>query len=123
MAITDKVRDIVGRVSDRLGDGWKRVKSRLTLWSNTAVSAYTQGQLDAPIPPGREEPRFVWLLGATEEHCTDCLLFEGTVLTQSEWARLPSPQSHELECGGWNCDCRLVMTPAERTGLPEIGID
>jgi len=98
----------------------EKLKNRLRLWVNTLIRANTQAKLNAPIPPGQPEPRFVWVLGATEKHCSDCAAFAGKVLLQSEWARLPSPQSPDLECGGWNCDCSLVATDEPRTGLSGI---
>jgi hypothetical protein len=112
----------IARVIQEAGEQLGGLVSRAQLWANKGVAAYTQGQLDAPIPAGQPEPRYMWRLGNTEQHCADCLLFDGKVLLQSEWARLPAPQSLDLECGGWHCDCRLEPTDAARTGIPEIGL-
>lgn len=51
---------------------------------------------------------FQWQLGATEEHCNDCLNRNGQIKTGLEWQADILPQSHDLECGGWHCDCKLL---------------
>lgn len=109
--------DDAGQVKDDM------LRNRTRLWSNQGVYAVNQGRINAPVPPGVDtEPLLIWRLGATERHCRDCAAFDGKVLTQSEWARLPAPQSPDLECGGWNCDCSLLPTDQPRTGITELGI-
>lgn len=53
-----------------------------------------------------------WRLGRTEDHCTTCASLNGK---RRRWKWFTDrdyiPQengSETLECGGWNCDCRLV---------------
>lgn len=95
--------------------------SRLTLWQNTSVGAYTTGQVEATPLAGEEEPRYTWRLGRTERHCSDCLRLDGVTLTASEWARAGiKPQSPQLECGGWHCDCRLELTDAPSIGFENV---
>lgn len=74
------------------------------------------------------EDRFVWRLGATEEHCATCAGLDGVVATGSDWIasgyRPQNPPNPELECGGWRCDCRLeyteVSTPLTEGGIPQV---
>ena len=84
-------------------------------------SVYAIGQLYIPprIVEGVEvEQNYVWRLGNTREHCADCLRLDGQVHTADEWRRAAiRPQSPNLECGGWNCDCRLEPTEAESQGF------
>jgi hypothetical protein len=71
------------------------------------------------IKEGAVEQNYEWVLGATAVHCSDCLRLNGQVHSASEWrAAGISPQSPDLECGGWNCDCRLYPVDA-----PSIGMD
>ena len=46
-------------------------------------------------------------LGKTEQHCADCSAYAGRVMTGAEWAKEKQPQSRELACKGYNCDCTL----------------
>ena len=55
-----------------------------------------------------------WEYGATEDHCTDCKEYESTTRTAIDWQKYEAPQSRELECGGWRCDCKLVIVDAPR---------
>lgn len=58
-----------------------------------------------------------WVLGRTEEHCSSCLRYAGIVKRASVWeAADVRPQSRRLACGGWNCDCSLVVT--NKPGTP-----
>lgn len=79
--------------------------ARVSLWANRypeiadwALSLVYDGNM-------------IWVLGATEQHCSTCSGLHGIVAHISEWqaARVvpqnaPNPM---LECGGWRCDCRL----------------
>jgi hypothetical protein len=82
------------------------------LWTRSYDGMISKGQTYAP-----DDPTYVWRLGATERHCRDCQNLDGQVHTASEWrAAGIRPQSPDLECGGWNCDCRL-----EPSDLPSSG--
>ena len=101
---------IIDKVKGAIGDGWRRVVSRLGLWVNHAIGAFNKGIVDREPIPGEIEPRYIWRLGATERHCSDCLHLDGQIKTASEWASAGiAPQSPDLECGGWNCDCKLEL--------------
>ena len=100
---------LIDKVKNALGDGWRRLVSRLGLWVNSAIGVFNKGIID-----GGGEQRFMWVLGNTERHCSDCLHLDGQIKTASEWAAAGiAPQSPDLECGGWNCDCKLVPVSEE----------
>lgn len=66
--------------------------SRLAMWGTTAAGLYALGQL-----AGHPTTRFVWSLGATTDHCEDCLGFDGQVKTGAEWlATGLRPKSRDL---------------------------
>jgi len=76
--------------------------ARAELWANR----YTDLVNQALAETGKGN-LFKWEFGATEEHCDDCLNRAGQVKTGQEWQDDILPQSHDLACGGWRCDCRL----------------
>lgn len=100
----------------------KKISYRLNMWQNVGKQIFGKGQIESPQIPGIPEKRYRWQLGATEQHCETCLKLSGKVLTASEWrAAGIAPQSRDLDCGGWNCDCVLIETDAESMGLDSIG--
>lgn len=55
--------------------------------------------------------KMVWVLGATEQHCRDCLKASGRVYRMSMWNKIGIlPKSLNLACHGYRCDCKLVPT-------------
>lgn len=109
-------------------DGRAKLQNRLNLWVNKAGQMYNQGLIYQPpfynFETGLlEEALFTWKLGQTEQHCKDCLEFTQLILPASAWRRLPPPQSPDLECGGWYCDCRyLRVFDRPETGLLPLGV-
>lgn len=57
----------------------------------------------------RNENLSKWFLGNTEKHCSDCLAYSNEAAKPAKvWARNDKlPQSPDLECKGYNCDCRI----------------
>ena len=52
-----------------------------------------------------------WVLGDTHNHCRTCFGFDGRVYRASTWYENGAlPQTHALECEGYNCLCRLEET-------------
>lgn len=54
-----------------------------------------------------------WELGATEDHCGDCLHYSGVgsqsgAFWKEAYDRGHFPKSPQLECTGFHCDCRLI---------------
>lgn len=86
--------------------------ARLVLWSNKGGECYPAGQLHNPAVE-----KYGWRLGSTVEHCDDCLRLNGQVHTKEDWrASGYRPQGGNLECGGWNCDCKYVPSAAADEG-------
>ena len=95
-------QQIIGRLAGRIANLWRRAFE----------GVFSKGQVY-----DRSNRYYRWQLGNTEKHCSDCLHLDGQVHTAEDW-RLAGirPQSPDLECGGWNCDCRLVAMPENYDG-------
>lgn len=68
------------------------------------------------------DQKLQWVVGPTE-HCEDCARLNGRVYRASVWERYGlRPQSRDLACGGWRCQCTLVPTsePATRGRPPGL---
>lgn len=68
------------------------------------------------------DQKLKWVVGPTE-HCEDCARLNGRVYRASVWDRYGlRPQSRDLACGGWRCQCSLVPTsePATRGRPPSL---
>lgn len=84
-----------GQIYERLVGIWGFAVSRLAY-----VGLY--------IDPDRQDAYYTWRLGATNEHCRDCAWANGRTFTIREWSAMGlMPQSNNLECGGYYCDCSL----------------
>ena len=90
--------------------------ARASLWANRWNDAYSEALRAIGIENGS---RMVWILGGTEEHCTQCAALNGLVAFAKEWEAsgfhpqgAPNPM---LECGGWQCDCSLIQTDRRRS--------
>lgn len=72
---------------------------------------------------GRDNPKLKWLLGATKEHCEDCLTYSKRIYRASTWKKYDIRPKHSgLACGGGRggCDCDFESTddPATRGRPP-----
>lgn len=83
------------------------------LWANKSLrAAYQLGRVSAD-----RNGMYEWVLGATEEHCRTCLRLNGQRHRLVTWNRRGLlPGSQQLECKGFNCDCRLVKTTERARG-------
>jgi hypothetical protein len=102
-------------------EGLEKLATRALLWVASLLGVYHLGQEQAPPVVDDEgetiEVTYTWHVGNTE-HCVDCLALDGVTLTASEWAGLGiRPQSPDLACGGWRCQCSRT-----NDGLPSDGI-
>jgi hypothetical protein len=78
--------------------------SRLAMWGITAFGLRAFGTLI-----GNPTANFRWSLGATRDHCDDCFGFDGQIKTGAEWLATGLwPQSRNLICNGFHCDCRVT---------------
>jgi len=82
------------------------IDDRIEIWAATLDAIYAQGKLR-----GAANKMLTWQLGQTEKHCSTCSKLDGQRHGAKWWLAhdyIPrEPGSDTLECGGWNCDCRL----------------
>jgi len=94
--------DIVQAARDE--SGVDQFRTRVKMWAHR----YDEMRNRALLFAGGET-MLTWEYGETEDHCADCKSYEGITRPSIEWQKFKAPQSRELECGGWRCDCRLVV--------------
>src|SRR5512146_1083232 len=92
-----------------------RFRNRAFMWANR----YNEVVDHAKIWFSNRQ-KFEWVMGPTEEHChtgddnrpgVGCANLSGLVLWAREWDQAGiRPQSDALNCGGWQCQCRLEAT-------------
>ena len=105
----DLLKDIQAAIL--AGLGWIVFQNRMALWANRYLEVRNRAVVSGGI---KRELNLRWELGATEKHCTDCSGYAGQVRSAQEWDDLfrvhgHKPQSRELECRGYRCDCRLEV--------------
>lgn len=84
----------------------KDLSYRESLWVNAYQKAYNQA-----LQMASNDPKVEWVLGATENNCSSCSKYAGKVKRASYWQKIGAvPQSKNLSCKGYNCDCELVPT-------------
>ncbi len=82
------------------------IYQRIELWKNDYRKIY-----HVALAQAANDPKLEWQLGATEQHCSDCLKYNGKVKRASYWQSINAlPQNRNLSCKGYRCDCRLVVT-------------
>lgn len=90
-----------------------QVSQRAEMWANKSLDEmYTAGLISAD-----KNGLYRWDLGRTEQHCPTCLRMSGQQHRLKEYyKRDVLPRSSKLDCGGWQCDCRLVRTSGQASG-------
>lgn len=104
----------VARLSSDIYDGRYRdnvegLKRRLGLWTSDARLAADVG---AVSNPEHTDTHYMFVMGPTSDHCSDCMRLDRQIHTAEEWldnARY-LPRSRHLECHGFNCLCELEPT-------------
>jgi len=90
-----------------MDDKLDAAKAHAEGYTQTLVGVYAQGKM-----MGDPERDGKWELGATEQHCSTCADLNGKTHPLSWYldnGYIPQEQgSSTLDCGGWNCDCRIV---------------
>jgi hypothetical protein len=85
------------------------------VWANRYNDVVNQ----ATMLTAKAGGKLMWVMGATEEHCSTCARLHGIVAYRAEWelARVypQRPPNPVLECGGWRCQCRLEPTSERHT--------
>lgn len=104
----NRIKELVSGWVDRARQAVSNITERVTgLWTRAHEGVYAVGQVN-----NRETVWLRWDLGKTELHCKDCANLNGQIHTAEEWrAAGIQPQSFQLECEGWRCDCRLTPLP------------
>lgn len=96
------------------GDGitdWEAV-NKPNLWWNKSIQPFYQAGLISADKNGLYE----WVYGDTE-HCDSCLQLNGQRHRLRDYKRKGlMPQSGDLDCGGWNCKCKLVKATGKAKG-------
>lgn len=91
----------------KLGD----VMYRMNMWVNRYNDAVNQA-----IATVGGDKKLKWILGPTEEHCPDCAKYAGRIYRKSVWdSKGIAPQSNNLSCHGYNCECRREPTTERAT--------
>lgn len=80
--------------------------ARADLW----IQRYNEVADLAKITTGGDK-KYIWLWGATKEHCKHCEWLQGVVAFGSVWTASGwRPKDSALECGGYRCECGLYET-------------
>lgn len=93
---------------------------RSEVWINRYEQAKNQGKAMAC-----RDKKLKWILGVAE-HCGSCLKLNGRVKRASFWQSsgvLPRVANASfLDCGGWRCQCSLIVTqdPVTPGPLPNL---
>ena len=95
--------------SEANGWKWASCDARAKMWALRARDAR-----NSALTMARTDPKLIWRLGHTEKHCGTCSKLNGKVKRASYWTKLDlrpqNPPNPLLECGGYNCGCRLDPT-------------
>jgi hypothetical protein len=83
------------------------------MWYNKSITPfYNEGVASAD-----KNGMYEWVLGATEEHCSDCLRLNGQRHRMKDWIKSGwIPQADKLGCNGFNCDCKLKRVRGRARG-------
>lgn len=118
------VLDFAQAIEDARRDGIpvSQLRTRTELWPARYDDVINRAKIATKL-----DELFEWQLGATEQHCSTCAALNGWIATGQEWKdsgyHPQQPPNGELECGGWRCDCRmmLVTEPSARSmGVPSV---
>jgi hypothetical protein len=117
-AITNEFGFIQGFANDiemgskASGGQLKPLLIRVEMWANRYRDVVNRAKQMACA-----NRKLAWILGATTEHCRDCLKYNGRVYRGSTWARYEiRPQSPNLACHGFNCLC--ILEPTDERCMP-----
>jgi len=106
--------DFVAANSKASGGKLRVAMSRVGLWAN---------RFDAIASLAKtltcNDKKLEWVIDVSKESCKDCLKLNGKVFRASVWnAAGVLPRSRALDCKGYNCGCRLVVTTKRGSSGP-----
>jgi hypothetical protein len=109
-------RDIVDARID--GTSKEPLLVRADMWANRFNEATSEAARLMALENGG---KLVWRYGEAE-HCSTCQTLNGVVAYAKEWEisglKPQNAPNDFLECGGWNCKCRLE--PTDRRRSPKV---
>lgn len=83
-------------------------------WVTDRADAYTRslaGVYNAACMLAKKNQMLNWKLGNTEKHCDTCKKLDAGAPHRASWYialdYIPRKAGAAMECGGYNCDCRL----------------
>ncbi|HXE63222.1 MAG TPA: 2'-5' RNA ligase family protein [Bryobacteraceae bacterium] len=98
------------------------VRRRVTLYCNAILSQYWAGLVAGAVESGQS---IIWRIGATKESCRDCLEMAslGPMPAEDFAATGLYPQSFDLACHGFRCQCFLEVAPddSEKASFTDLG--
>lgn len=102
--VTEYVSRTFGYGSGLISRSDAAVVNTARMWSRKSIKeAYQIGLASADA-----NGMYRWTLGATEEHCKDCLRFNGQQHRMKLWVKAGAvPGASKLKCKGFNCDCKF----------------
>jgi hypothetical protein len=118
------VLDFAQAIEDARRDGRPvtQLRSRTELWPARYDDVVNRAMIAT-----KPDDLFVWVLGATEQHCATCAALNGWIATGAEWEQSgyhpQQPPNDALECGGWRCDCQMQRVDdkqARSMGVPSV---
>lgn len=102
-AYIDGVTDFIIQNSKANGGKLEAIQPRAQMWVNRYKQLSSRAMLMA-----KNDPPLTWHEGDTEEKCDDCVYADGKTYRASVWKKWGwETQSHELQCGGYMCQCSL----------------
>jgi len=101
--------DIEAAATDKENNPIAPLLARVSMWSNR----YNELVSLSMATCGKE--KLEWVVGQTE-HCDDCRKLNGCVDYADQWQVSGwMPQTTRLACGGYRCQCHLVLTKRRRS--------
>lgn len=119
----DRVHDLSAWVSAHNRESKTKLRDvlrRVDLWALRYDDVRNQA-----LTMAKTDPKLIWKLGPTREHCPTCSRLHGKVKRGSYWAahgiRPQNPPNERLKCKGWQCKCSLTVTklPLSKGPLPK----
>jgi hypothetical protein len=96
--------DFITRNSKENGGLLGKSLSRAEMWSNRYNFVVGVAQQVSCA-----DQKYMWGVGPTD-HCHDCAIYDGRIYRGSTWAAVGAqPQSRNLACRGYRCQCALVL--------------
>jgi len=103
--------DAIVEGSQANGGSLQPLLDRAELWAQAYTGIVTLAQVSSGA-----DLKLRWMYGDTIDHCPDCSQYQGKIFRKSEWNEVGAmPQSKELACGGWQCDCYFEVTSDRKT--------